>query len=321
MRPDRRRTDVFVLCALAVAALAGALASLGHLGWWLELFTHFRLQYAAWLAACCLALAWLGRPGLAFAALALAALNATPLLYYYGAGPQPAPAATPEFKVALLNVFFLNGGHERVLAYVRGAEPDVAIFLEATAEWADQLRSLEDVLPYQARVGEIFVASRRPLSGLRGVPLAERAAGAVVFDAGLDGFPLTLIGAHADWPLGPRVAAARNRQLNALAGLARAVDGPLLVLADLNTTAFSPVFRSLLARAGLADCAAGRGLHPTWPALFPPLYLQIDHCLRGPELEVTRLSTGPFVGSDHYPLEVSVRWRRAPGITQPDVRA
>ena len=321
MRPDRRRADVFVLFALAAGALAGVLASLGHLAWWLELFTHFRLQYAIWLAGCWVALLWLRRPGLALAALALAAVNATPLLYYYAGGAERPVAAGPEFKAVLLNVFFMNGSHERVLAYVRGAEPDVAIFLETTAAWVDELRSLEDVLPYQARVGEIFVASRQPLAALRSVPLTGRDNGAVVFRAASEGLPLTLIAAHADWPLGPRVSAARNGQLDALAGLARSVDGPLLVLADLNTTAFSPAFRNLLARSGLGDCAAGRGLHPTWPALFPPLYLQIDHCLRGPGLEVTRLTTGPFVGSDHYPLEVTVRGRHAAGGLRPDVTA
>ncbi len=321
MRPGHRRTDVFVLGAVAAGALAGAFASLGHLAWWLELFTHFRVQYAVWLAGCCLALLWLRRPGLALAALALAALNAAPLLYYYAGGPERPPAVGPQFKAVLINVFFLNGDHERVLAYVRDAGPDAVVFLEATASWVQDLRSLKDVLPYQARVGEIFVASRRPLEGLRAAPLAARDDGAVVFQTWVDGLPLTLIGAHADWPLGPRAAAERNAQLEALGRLARAVDAPLLVLADLNTTAFSPVFRTLLEQGGLGDCAAGRGLHPTWPALFPPLYLQIDHCLRGPGLEVTQLTTGPFVGSDHYPLEVTVRWRNAPEVRQPDVTA
>lgn len=321
MRPDRRRTDVLVLCAVAAGAIAGAFASLGHLAWWLELFTHFRVQYAVWLTGCCIALLWLRRPALALAALALAAVNATPLLYYHASGPPPPPAAGPEFKAVLLNVFYLNGGHERVLSYVRGAGPDAVIFLEVTAGWAKALRSLEDVLPYQALAGEVFVASRRPLAGLRGAPLAAGGADAVVFESEVEGYSLTLVGAHLDWPLGSRVAAARNGQLKALAGLARAVDGPLLVLADLNTTAFSPAFRTFLAEGGLGDCAAGRGLSPTWPARFPPLYLQIDHCLHGPGLEVTRLVTGPFVGSDHYPLEVTVRWRGARGFEEGDVTA
>lgn len=321
MRPDRRRTEAIVLGALAAGALAGAFASLGRLSWWLELFTHFQLQYAVWLAGCCIALLWLRRPGLALAAVALAAVNATPLLYYYAVDPIRPPVAAPEYKAVLLNVFFLNSRRERVLAYVRDAEPDLAIFLEATAEWVDELRSLEDVLPFQARVGEMFVTSRRPLVGLRGLRLAARDAAGVTFATETDGQLLTVIGAHVDWPLGPRISAARNAQLDALAALARSADGPLLVLADLNTTAFSPVFRNLLVRGGLSDCAAGRGLHATWPALLPPLYLQIDHCLHGPGLDITQLATGPFVGSDHYPLEVTVHWppARAPG--RPDLRA
>lgn len=321
MRPDRRRIDVLVLCAVAAGALAGAFASLGHLAWWLELFTHFRVQYAVWLAVGCLALLWLRRPGLALAALALAAVNAAPLLYYHASGPSPPPATGPEFRAVLLNVFYLNDSHERVLSYVRRAGPDAAVFLEATGGWVEALRSLEDVLPYQARVGEIFVASRRPLTGLRSAPLAPGGADAVLFESATEGFSLTLIGAHLDWPLGPRASAVRDRQLQALADLGRAVEGPRLVLADLNTTAYSPVFRAFLARSRLGDCAAGRGLKATWPARFPPLFLQIDHCLRGPGLEVTRLETGPYLGSDHYPLEVTVRWRGAQGAAERDVTA
>lgn len=321
MRPGRRRAEAVVLSALAIGALAGAFASLGHLAWWLELFTHFRLQYALWLAGCCIALLWLRRPGLALAALALAAVNVTPLLYYYATGPARPPVAGAEYKAVLLNVFFLNSQRERVLAYVRGAEPDVVIFLEATAEWLHELRSLEDVLPYQARVGEIFVTSRRPLVGLRGLRLAARDAAGVAFATEADGQLLTVIGAHADWPLGPRISAARNAQLDALAALARSANGPLLVLADLNTTAFSPVFRKLLVEGGLSDCAAGRGLHATWPALLPPLYLQIDHCLHGAGPEITQLTTGPFVGSDHYPLEVTVHWPPARAPDRPDLTA
>lgn len=321
MRLDRRRSETLAIGALAAGALASTFASLGHLSWWLELFTHFRPQYAAWLVACCVILLWLRRPGLAVAALALAAVNTLPLAHYRSLGPERPPAAGPEFSAVLLNVFAGSRDHDRVLAYVREARPDVAVFLEVTPAWNEALRRLEDVLPYQAWSGEIFVASREPVAGLRGVPLTGRPGAAVVFGAAAGGVPLVVIGAHAGWPLGRRAAAARNDALDALAVLARSTDGPLLVLADLNTTAYSPSFRRLLAHGGLGDCAAGRGLHATWPALFPPLYIQIDHCLHGPGLEVARIATGPFVGSDHYPLEVTVRHRLVPARSGPGLTA
>jgi len=152
----------------------------------------------------------------------------------------------------------------------------------------------------------VFVASRAPLAGLRAVPLAESGAMALVFAFETPQGPLTIIGAHASWPLGGAIAASRNRELTQLAELARGSPGPVVVLGDLNVTAYSPVFAELLARSGLRDCSAGQGLHATWPAPFPPFSIQIDHYLADPGIGVRRLRSGPWVGSDHFPLEVEL---------------
>lgn len=311
---DRRRSTGALLFAVALTALAGTLGSLGHLAWWLELFTHFRPQYALLLTAGGIGLMVLGRLGVGFAALALAAANALPMLSYYVAPPVQAGGG-PEIKVVLSNVYFRNGDHDRLLDYIGRLKPDVAVFLEVTPEWREALQSLSGTLPYQAHAGEVFVASTRPLAGLNALPLPGTGEMAVAFSLDSDAGRVTIVGAHADWPLGAAIAANRNLELASLAEIARSLPGPVLLLADLNATAFSPVFNALLVRSGLADCAAGHGFHPTWPAWFPPLYMQIDHCLAGPGLVVTGFNTGPYVGSDHYPLEVTLRLQ---GVTSSD---
>jgi len=319
--PNPQRATGALTLVVALAAIAGTLGSLGYLAWWLELFAHFRPQYALSLAiggACLLALR---RPGIGLASLVLAAVNAVPLMHYYYAPPQGAPGGDgPAIKALLANVYFHNDRHDPLLEYVRGAQPDVAVFLEVTPEWSEALRTLADSLPYQAHAGEVFVASRKPLLGLQALPLSATGAMAVVFFVDAGAGPVAIIGAHTSWPLGAEIAASRNRELSMLADTARATPGPVLLLGDLNITAFSPVFPALLAQAGLADCAAGQGYHPTWPAQFPLLYMQIDHCLAGAGLEVTEFATGPYVGSDHYPLEVTLRLR-APATAGPGLTA
>jgi len=294
-----------VLAAAIAAAAGGILASLAHIAWWLELFSHFRGQYALLLGACAAGFLWLGRRSLGVAALALAAANAVPLLHYLGPSAEAAPGGG-EVKAVLLNLWFRNDGHERVIDYLGGVRPDVVVLLEATPAWGESLRRLDDLLPYQARAGEVFVASRTPLAGLRDVPLTDSGVRALVFGLETSAGPLTVIGAHANWPLGPASADSRNRELERLAQLAREAPAPVVLLGDFNVTAYSPVFAELLARSGLRDCAAGRGLHATWPALFPPLWLQIDHCLADPGVGVRALRSGPRVGSDHFPLEVEL---------------
>ena len=301
----RQRLPAWLLAGAVAAAFGGILASLAHLAWWLELFSHFRVQYAALLAACGAGFLWLRRPGLGVAALALAAANAVPLLHYLGPVAATGTDAAP-VKAVLLNLWFRNERHERVLAYVREARPDLAVFLEVTPAWRETLRQLGDVLPYQAQAGEVFVASQRPLGALEAVPLAGAGAMAVRFGFETPRGPLTVIGVQVNWPLGPTVAASRNRELHQLAELARRSPAPAVVLGDFNLTAYSPVFAGVLARAGMRDCSAGQGLNGTWPALFPPLLLQIDHCLADPGIAIRELRTGPWVGSDHLPLEVEL---------------
>jgi endonuclease/exonuclease/phosphatase (EEP) superfamily protein YafD len=308
----RQRALPWLLVVAAAAAAAGVLASLAHLAWWLELFSHFRAQYALLLAACGGGLLWLRRPWLGVAALALAAANAVPMLHYLGPTAATGPAQG-SVKAVLLNLWFRNDDHDRVLEYVRRARPDVAVFLEATPAWQDALQQLGDLLPYQARAGEVFVASRLPLQALRAVPLAGSGTLAIQFGMETPGGPVTFIGVHANWPLGAAIAATRDRELLRLAERVREVPAPVVVLGDFNVTAYSPVFVELLARSGLRDCSAGQGLHATWPALFPPLFLQIDHCLADPAIRILGLRSGPWVGSDHFPLEVELAPADAPG--------
>jgi endonuclease/exonuclease/phosphatase (EEP) superfamily protein YafD len=319
MKRFPHRPGSWWIAVVALVATAGMLGSLGHLAWWLELFSHFRPQYATLLLVCAVGLFARRRPGAGLAALALALANALPLMYYLAPAREPAVGG-PGLSAVLINVWFRNDHYERVLDYISGVRPDLAVFLEVTPAWMEALRRLEPLLPYQAQAGEVFVASKHPLGRLRAVPLAGDSTTAVVFSVDAEGTPVTVIGAHANWPLGPAIAARRNRELIELATIARAAHGPTLLLGDFNVTAFSPAFAWLLADSGLRDCSAGRGLHPTWPARFPPLYIQIDHCLSGGGLEVARLSTGPYVGSDHYPLEIELRLVRPGGSGGEDLR-
>ena len=308
MPPARRheRLARWLTAGSAAVALAGVLGSFGDLAWWLDLFSNFRPQYAVLLATFGIGLLLLRRPAAGVAALLLAATNAVPLLRYYAPVPQVLATGAP-VRAVLVNVWFRNHQHDDVLRYIRATSPDIAIFLEATTEWREALRRLDDLLPYQASAGEIFVASRRPLGRLQAVHLGNLGARAVRFYYDAGGMPVTVIGAHTNWPLGPGIAASRDLELGQLAAFARGTARPVLLLADLNTTAFSPVFDFVLARSRLRDCAVGRGFLATWPTQFPPLAMQIDHCLADPGLVVTRLATGPYVGSDHYPLEVTVQ--------------
>jgi endonuclease/exonuclease/phosphatase (EEP) superfamily protein YafD len=106
----------------------------------------------------------------------------------------------------------------------------------------------------------------------------------------------------------------RNRELAGLAAYAAHARVPLVVVGDFNSTRYTPPFARMLRDGRLGDCAAGRGLHGTWPTRFPPGYIPIDHCLHTEGVWVDRFEVGPFVGSDHYPLLATLRVPDSAGL-------
>lgn len=309
------------LCVVALALLAAAtvVAQLGRVAWLAELATHFRLQYlvgAALLVVCFLSVK---RRGMALAALLLAVPNAWyvgPYLVRTFQPESPVSASDDEALLVSLNLHYRNREGSRVLEYLQRKQPDVLVLTELTPYWVTMLRPFTATYPYWMSLDRrspwgLGVFSRYPLENARSSGLGVRGSVNVLTTVALPGGPLQLVAAHLSSPGRPARAAQRNAQLANLAVLvedmAGAADGPprRLVVGDLNITPYSPYLRDFLERTGLRD--ARRSVAGTWPTWFPPLQIQIDHCLADPAARVLRVTHGPDVGSDHYPLEVRLQ--------------
>ncbi len=308
---SRTRAAVVLAALAAFTGAAGLAGSAADVAWPFELAAHFRVQYAVVLALCAMGLALLGRYWVAAGCLALACANAVFLAPYLRA-PPPSTTQGRTLDVLSLNVFRLSADYARVVEYVRAAPPDVAVFVEATAAWRAGLGPLADVLPHEAYApgagsDGILIRSRYPL--LRSTPLAlgGQPQGALSVWISPHGHPVEVLGVHLEWPMTPSGAASRNRELATLAEYGAHAPVPLIAVGDFNSTRYTPPFARMVRNGRYADCAAGRGLHGTWPALFAPAWLQIDHCLHTEGVWVDGFAVGPFVGSDHYPLRVVLR--------------
>lgn len=328
MRLNQRRLDLAARIAFWLLAGVTLCAALATLWWGFELFVHFRVQYLFAGVALAVALWVLRRRLMALLALALSAVHAVvamPMLFapalaahdeapssIAGAGPSAAP-----LRVLSINVFGANREYDKVFAYVRAERPDVLILLEVTPQWSAALqRDLQSefayswVIPTGMRAGMAMLSRATPRAA-RVVDLGSTAEPSLLLTLDRPGGPVTVLGTHLYWPLGPDHARVRNGQLASIARIAREVREPLLVAGDLNVSPFSPYFAALLRDSGLRPCNGGR-LTPTWPARVPVLYIQIDHCLVSAGLAVQRFDTGPYVSSDHYPIVMEVRARGAP---------
>ena len=146
------------------------------------------------------------------------------------------------------------------------------------------------------------ILSRHPIRSGASVELVPGGVTVAEVTIDVDGRAVTVIGAHLHWPVGPRSAALRNAEIEALAARAAAVDGPALVAGDLNVTLWSPWFVRLLEQSGLSECAGGAAQPGSWPVWAGPAAIRIDHCLMSPHFRSVATHRGIRVGSDHAPV-------------------
>ena len=288
-----------------LALLAGLL---GRIAWPLDLFAHFRVQYAAVFVLLVGVFLLLRRYLHAGAALVGFVISAVPLFPYVTGEPLATAIATPReatFRVVSFNVWFRNPDMARTAEYIQQSQADAVVLLELTPPQAEMLLPLLPDYPYYhiepSRMGAA-VFTKWPVLEAESVPLAPGGAVAARMKLDWRGVPVTVLGVHLNWPLGPRNSEFRNQELSELVRFSKAQPGALIVAGDFNLTPWSEYFSDALDESGLQDAARGFGLARSWPAQFAPAGIRIDHCLLSPQWRSVSTRVGPWLGSDHLPI-------------------
>lgn len=304
-----RRVALGVMTSLLGGlVLATALILAARLGWFTELFTHFRVQGAVaglGLAPLLLLLGARRRALLAFA-VGLGHGAAIAPAWLPGA---PVPQGLPRFRLLSANLLTENEAHGELLALVREEKPDVVMLVEVGQRWAADLETLADEYPVRR------FAPQEDNFGVAALARDRRATVEIVY-CGPMGVPstrvrlpvgdtvVTLLSTHTMPPIGGGAASDRNAQLVECGQVLNREPGPRVLAGDLNVTPWSPAFADLLAATGLLDSRAGFGVQASWLVGFPPLSIPIDHALHSPDLAVLERRIGPEFGSDHRPVIV-----------------
>lgn len=299
------------------ATLAGLL---GDLHWGLELFSHFKVQLAVGSALLLvIGVALRSASGSALAG-ALLLVNLYPV-WPYLADPfgGDAEAAQPDsFKAMTFNLHHRHADLAAVETFLASERPNFALLTELPPDARGWLKGLRKDYPHQAAdrldsTFDVVLISRHPL---RGVRFDRRISSRLpVLSARVCHKPaagrkgcVTVIGLHAANPLGASLL--RDKQIRLAAGKAqRAPAGAVVLLGDLNTTPWSPIFAEALEVGRLRDSALGFPLSATWFSRNPLFGLPIDHVLLGRGMEAVGRRVGPDLGSDHLPLIAELRHR------------
>ncbi len=296
-----------LILGTAVSALFSLTGYLGGYHLYLELTSHFKLQY---LATCCLALIFFSftrKKVWCLVSLFCIALNLAAIVPWYI--PQPKSAGTPaglELRFFLANVLTSNRRYQDVLSLIQEEKPEIAVFLEVNETWAKRLDPLRDILPYSLvypREDNFGIAlySSLPLQN-KTVQLFRNEIPSLSASVTWQGKVISILATHPLPPISQGYFEWRNSQIKELSQYLQQLKTPKVVLGDLNMTVWSPYYKSFVEKTKLHNSRTGFGILPTWPAQSPLLLIPLDHCLVSEGIQVLHTRTGRNVGSDHLPL-------------------
>jgi endonuclease/exonuclease/phosphatase (EEP) superfamily protein YafD len=317
MRPSRGAWSRAVSVGLIGTAAASFAALLAPFGWPFELFAHFRWQVGVAALALLLASLVLRRPWMMVVACVTVAMQWAPgvvlLSSRASAHEPPARACSDDqLRVVTANAWFMNDDHEALIAWLGRSDADIVALQEITPQWVTALEPLARKYPYRKFMPRddpygIALLSRWPIDDVQPMDFAGDGMPSLVASVNVHGRKLRVIALHTRWPVVPELQVARDRTLQQAAALALTQPASTILLGDLNLTPYAPAFARLLSGSGLRDALAGVAWRPTWQAGFWPLALPIDHVLVPPGSCVTAHEIGPDLGSDHRPLQVTLR--------------
>lgn len=295
------------LLATVLLTLLSLTGYLGEFNRYLELTSHFKLQYLL-VSFCSLFFFLLRRQkfGLMLSLFCLV-VNLFEIVPWYL--PQSSVVASEiegqKLRVLQSNVYKYSHQYHKVISLVREEQPDIAVFLEVGKAGAKELEVLQDILPYHIANQDVDIDGTAIYSKLPLENTSIKSLGGgrknVLADVSIQGQVFSIIASHPSNAIGKAYVEERNRQLAAIADYVAEVKNPLVV-GDFNVTMWSPYYKDFVGKARLRNARVGFGILPTWPTFRPLLYIPIDHCLVRRDIKVLNSRTGREIGSDHLPL-------------------
>ena len=300
--------SILALCG-TIAAVASLCGFLGSLHWFLDLFSHFRMQYCVGLGIVSLLLLIAKQWVLSGIFGCFALVNLTVILPFYFGKPAITLSSEKPVRLMLANVNNSFGNPEKVCAAILANNPDIIVLEEVDVHWLSRLKSsltnypYSEIEPREDNFG-IGLYSRFPLTNAQIAYIGDAEVPSVISEILTPQGKCTVLATHPPPPGGSVLSRLRNGQLAELPVWSLRATSPVLLVGDLNVTPWSPHFKRLIKTSGLQDSLRGRGIQTSWPTSFLPLRIPLDHCLHSDSIKIVQRTIGPDIGSDHFPLIV-----------------
>jgi len=296
---------------MVAAALCAGVAALAQLGRWSptwDLFTHFAAVYlAVGLFAVAIGFFFAGRMRVAVVSCGVACALAAGLLmapeYLRSTGPPAVPGAGPTFKVVQFNAWSGRNGNDKLIRWVKAVKPDVVV-VEESNNWVSRAFAEAGWWSVAGRSDTMLFTPKRPLSTIiptDGVTGPMELNGVVV--ASSSG-PITVLGVHAPWPSHLNF----KREHDRLVPIVRSYPAATTILAgDFNSTPWSFARQQDDRDFGLIRRTRAVFTYPVAAYRHRTIaVLPIDHVYAGRAWATVKVERGPTLGSDHYPVLVTL---------------
>jgi endonuclease/exonuclease/phosphatase (EEP) superfamily protein YafD len=225
-----------------------------------------------------------------------------------GHSARQIPARTgATIKIVQFNSWGKNAEAATAAAWLIRQDADF-IVLQEPGKLRDRLRRA-GYSPSCLRCGAIVFSRLRPISKFEGPAATGKSpliSGLVVKD---EHGEFSVLSVHRYWPVRFDETKTQSEEIRSIIE-ARDHDR-LIVAGDFNSTPWSYARRredkewGLIRRTiALPTWPAARLSHNRLPAPFP--YLPIDHVYAGPDWATVSVERGPALGSDHYPVVVTL---------------
>ncbi len=319
---NKKTFDLFSYLTWVTVALSFAVVAdfFSDKSWFLDLFSHFVVQYAMLAVILFLVFFFTHRYWLALLALLIFSSQAYQVIPYVIPGDKDDSKKYEEVNIIQYNVDRNNNDVEDTTRWIisNAENADIVVLLEVNAKWEDSIRRIRWAYPYYVskdmRGGrQMAIFSKLYVDDIEVKYLADEQQPALVLRGATvkNEVPFVIYGIHPSPPVLPSYAKKRNDLLVAAAeSIAVEKQDHKILIADFNSTAFSPWFKKMEKISGLNDSNIGLGhINGTWPTVFNKFFgVNIDNMLISNNIKVEHKELGPDLGSDHYPVITNLKF-------------
>lgn len=223
----------------------------------------------------------------------------------------PAPTADADapqkIKIIQFNALRSNEQIAPIVEWLAAQHPDIVTIQEARPDLRDALVARTG-WQVAGAAGDLMIFSGRPRIQMDRPSLRGGLLHWVNATYPSASGPYEVLTVHLDWPIGP----SQRQQWRQLATVAAKLPRERMILTgDFNATPWGFTMRRgerelPLARRDRAVATFPALWHADGPIRSPVPILPIDHVYAGPGWATLKVERGPALGSDHYPLIVTL---------------